>query len=67
MYSRNQIIYGRNGKNWKIDGICQYGSYGAAEGLIETYGPLGCDKYGDPRILTAQEVFDIIKEDWTSD
>lgn len=64
-YIRNQIIYGQTGKNeWKFDGICQYGSYGAAEGLIETYGQLGWDKEHNPRVLTAQEAFDIIKGDY---
>lgn len=34
-WRRNQVIYGRTGHNeWKWDGIWQYGSYGAKEGLI---------------------------------
>ena len=66
-FSRNQIIYGRipNTKNsWKFDGICQYGSYGAAEGMIETYGDLGADEEGQPRVMTAAEAFEIIKKDY---
>lgn len=65
-YLRNQIIYGRYGKlnDWKLDGICQQGSYGAKDGLIETYGDLGVGSYGDPMVLTAQEVFEIIKNDY---
>ena len=70
-YRRNQIIYGAyHGKhenircNWKFDAICQAGSYGAREGLIETYGDLGCDKKGQPRVMTAKEAFEIIKADW---
>ena len=64
-YRRNQIIYGRmEDGNWKLDGICQLGSYGCAQGLIETYGEQGTDAEGDPLVLTADEVFQIIKEDW---
>lgn len=65
-YLRNQIIYGANNDltEWKIDGICQMGSYGAKEGLIETCGPLGTDAEGDPLVLHAEDVFQIIKEDW---
>ena len=66
-FSRNQIIYGRipNTRNdWKFDGICQYGSYGADEGMIETYGSLGSDEEGQPRVMTAAEAFEIIKKDY---
>lgn len=65
IYGRNQVIYGRSGENnWKLDGICQYGSYGASEGMIETYGELGTDKDGEPRVLNAEQVFEIIKGDY---
>lgn len=66
-YFRNQVIYGANNDvtEWKIDGICQMGSYGANEGLIETYGPLGTDAEGDPLVLRAEDVFQIIEEDWS--
>ena len=63
-YARNQVKYGVYDRQWKLDGICQWGSYGAEEGLIETYGPLGVDENGEPMVMTAQEVFDIIKADW---
>ena len=64
-YERNQVIYGKYGRGkWKIDGICQYGSFGAAKGLIETYGELGTDEDGEPMVMTAKEMFEIIKEDW---
>ena len=66
-FFKNQIIYGihpDDAHSWELDGICQLGSYGANEGLIETYGPLGTDAEGDPLVLTADEVFQIIKEDW---
>lgn len=66
-YDRNQIIYGRDPENihsWRFDAIWQYGSYGAKKGLIETYGPLGCDKQHNPRVMTAKEAFKIIKKDW---
>jgi hypothetical protein len=65
IYGRNQIIYGRSDENsWKLDGICQYGSYGANEGMIETYGELGTGEDGEPRVLDADQVFEIIKEDF---
>lgn len=63
-YDRNQIIYGRTGASWKFDAIWQYGSFGAAEGLIETYGQLGVDEDEYPSTMTAQEAFEIIKADW---
>lgn len=63
-YMRNQIIYGAEGNGWKIDGICQLGSYGAEAGLIETYGKLGTDGEGDPLVLNAEEVFQIIARDF---
>ena len=66
-HSRNQIIYGRNSEDrmyWKFDAIYQCGSYGAKEGLLETYGELGVDSDGEPRVMTAEEAFEIIKSDW---
>lgn len=65
-FMRNQVIYGAapDLHDWKLDGICQMGSYGAAQGLIETYGPLGTDAEGDPLVLTAEDVFQIIVDDW---
>lgn len=65
IYDRNQIIYGRmSDHSWLFDGICQYGSYGAKKGLIETYGELGVDEEHDPMVLTAEEAFAIIKKHW---
>ncbi|MCR4622652.1 MAG: hypothetical protein K5663_11285 [Clostridiales bacterium] len=66
-FRRNQVIYGRNPKEpvlVKFDAIWQCGSYGAAQGLIETYHELGVDSKGNPRVMTAQEAFEIIKADW---
>lgn len=66
-YNRNQIIYGREPESeweWRFDAIWQYGSYGAKEGLIETYGALGHDEFNNPRVMTAKEAFKIIKKDW---
>lgn len=65
-FIRNQVIYGvfSDLHRWKLDGICQMGSYGAEEGLIETYGELGVDEEGDPLVLRAEDVFQIIEEDW---
>ena len=66
MYKRNQIIYGRhkNGHGWKFDGICQCGSYGAFNNMIETYGTLGRDEKNNPRVMTADHAFEIIRKDW---
>lgn len=72
-YHQNQIIYGRyNDKDfngwvvpWKFDGICHYGSYGVEQGLIETYGSLGTDSKGEPRVMTAEQAFEIIKNDYS--
>lgn len=68
-WSRNQVVYGgeayhRRYGHYLWDGICQYGSYGAAQGLIETYGTLGCDRHHEPRILTAKQAFDVISRHW---
>lgn len=66
-YQRNQIIYGMDvaqKNSWKFDAIWQNGSYGAKDGLIETYGYLGTDARGNPCVMTAEEAFEIIKEDW---
>lgn len=69
-YRWNQVIYGlstlpkENLFTWKFDAIWQCGSYGAGAGLIEAYGPLGRDKEGLPREMTAKEAFDIIMADY---
>lgn len=69
-YYRNQIFYGgEDFKSCKLDAICQYGSYGYEEGLIETAGPLGSEYYDAVHCepigyRTAEEVFEVIKKDW---
>lgn len=65
-WQRNQIIYGRydNKHEWKFDAIFQYGSWGREDNLVETYGDLGTDEDGNPRVMSAEEAFSIIKEDW---
>ena len=64
-WRRNQVVYG--GKTalnrWKWDGICQWGSYGASDGMIESYGELG-EKDGSPQVVTAEEAFAVIKAHW---
>lgn len=66
-YKRNQIIYGRYSPcGWRLDGICQIGSYGYETGLIETYGDLGVDEEDNPMVLTAKEVFNLILIDWNT-
>ena len=67
-YIRNQIIYGRD-KNtmwWKFDAIYQWGSYGKTENKVETYGELGIDEDGEPMVMTAEEAFKIIADDFFS-
>ena len=66
-FVRNQIIYDPDPErpnSWKFDAICQLGSYGSAQGLLETFGELGTDAEGDPLVMTAEEAFYIIEEDW---
>lgn len=68
-WSRNQVIYGgeaycRRYGHYLWDGICQYGSYGAGNGLIETYGTLGWDNRHEPKIVTARQAFKTILEHW---
>lgn len=64
-WERNQIIYGKYSKiEWKFDAIFQYGSWGREKNLVETYGELGVDEDGNPRVMSAEEAFSIIKEDW---
>lgn len=60
---RNQIvIYFEN--DYKISIICQYGSYGVKQGLLEYYR-FGKDK--EPvGFCTAKEVIEVIKE-WVKD
>ena len=63
-YFRNQIIIGRNKSDcasWLFDAIYQYGSYGRHEDMLETYGEFGADEEGNPKVMTTQEAFDIIK------
>lgn len=64
-WMRNQIIYGRYDQHgYKFDAIFQYGSWGREENLVETYGELGIDEDGNPRIMSAKKAFSIIKKDW---
>ena len=67
-YMRNQIIYGRNTETWgwKFDAIYQWGSYGRKENEVETYGELGIDEDGEPMVMTAEEAFKIIADDFFS-
>lgn len=64
-WSRNQVIYGREENPgeymWQWDGIFQHGSYGAKDGMIESYGALGVDSEGHPKVVTAEEAFETIK------
>ena len=65
-YMRNQIIYGRDTEtgNWKFDAIFQIGSYGRTEGKVETYGELGTDEDGEPMVMSAEEAYKIIADDF---
>lgn len=62
----NQVVYGRvSDRSWLWDGVFQAGSYGAARGMIESFGKLGRDvKTKAPRIVDAKEAFEIIKADY---
>ena len=67
-YLRNQIIYGRykDAYGWKFDAIYQIGSYGRTENRVETYGELGTDEDGEPMVMSAEEAFNIIADDFFS-
>lgn len=67
-YMRNQIIYGRDTEtgNWKFDAIFQWGSFGRTENQVETYGELGTDEDGEPMVMSAEEAFKIIADDFYS-
>ena len=67
-YMRNQIVYGRDKEtgNWKFDAIYQIGSYGRTENKVETYGELGTDEDGEPMVMSAEEAFKIIADDFRS-
>ena len=61
-YAINQIVYGRTAPHaWKLDGICQKGSYGREQGLIEIYGEL---VGANPKPVTAEQAFALIKDDF---
>ena len=64
-YMRNQIVYGRDKEtgNWKFDAIYQIGSYGRTENKVET---LGTDEDGEPMVMSAEEAFKIIADDFRS-
>lgn len=67
-YMRNQIVYGRYEEtgHWKFDAIYQIGSYGRTENKVETYGELGVDEDGEPMVMSAEEAFRIIEDDFCS-
>jgi len=62
-FDRHQIIVPASGAEAEWDAICQSGSYGAEEGLLEIYGkivrPCGDSVEG---YLTAEDVIDRIEE-----
>lgn len=63
--STNEIVLRRQHKNgYDISIVCQYGSYGVKQGLLEYYR-FGKDE--DPvGYCTAEEVIEVIKE-WVKD
>ena len=63
-YMRNQINYYRPDGTIVFDCILQGGSCGCENGLLETYHELGVDEEGNPKVMTAEEAFEIIKKDW---
>ena len=67
-YMRNQIVYGRDKETmgWKFDAIYQFGSFGRTENQVETYGELGTDEDGEPMVMSAEEAFKIIADDFCS-
>ena len=61
-FNRHQIIVYKDGKI-KWDAICQYGSFGYYEGLLEIYGELVSPRDGDSVVghLKASQVIRRIK------
>ena len=63
-FDRHQLIIPHDGEGRQWDAICQYGSYGWSEGLLEIYGTLVSKKpQGDSVIghLTANDVIELIE------
>jgi hypothetical protein len=68
-YLNNQVVFGRGLSvvdEWLFDAIWQAGSYGAENGLLETYGELGKQRNGEPDTMTPEEAFDVIKKKFDS-
>lgn len=64
-FGEPQIIY-PNSKDKVCDAICQHGSYGYEDGLLEIMGLVDEEEIGDvvEGWLTADEVFKRIKKHW---
>ena len=62
-FERHQIIV-PNKENYEWDVICQYGSYGAEEGLLEIMGTIVRPNAGDSveGWLTADDVIERVEE-----
>lgn len=66
-YMENQICYPdtyQSKEGCQFDCIWQFGSYGTGQ-QVESYGPLGSNEHREPRIMTIDDAFKIISEDWT--
>jgi len=63
-FDLHQIIVPDSGSEAKWDAICQRGSYGAEEGLLEIYGVIVPESAGDSveGFLTAQDVIERIEQ-----
>lgn len=63
-YRHGIFVPSRINRVW--DAICQFGSYGYEEGLLEIYGSIVGEKYGDKDYvrgwLTAEDVIHRIEE-----
>lgn len=63
VHNKHQIIVYKDGKRiW--DAICQWGSYGYSQGLLEIYGSIVFEEDGDSvrGWLTAEEVIERIEK-----
>ena len=62
----NHIFYPDTYESNRCKFDCCWASYSYGSGeQVESYGLLGSDERGEPRIITIEEAYQIIFDDWT--